>query len=294
MKMVIIRWADIRLPHRMWNATLPCICPFFLSRQELAALSFVGIRQNTERNVEKTSIFLLIILFTFLAARPLLAANLDHSERYGHAAPRDFPGKTIGGRPSSLPAIEKNPGHRENHATVELIADRGSNKLSFSYHGLDFSRTILADGGTFSYHEEVLSGLDHDVYNFIYQYHLVNLGNPLAGVSLGIIGQVKLMEGQTDLLAPGQRRKEIESIPLIGLNLQMGIFGDLVEGRLRATGSGYGHGNIFDGQAEFSVYPYPFLDIYGGYRFYFIDIEGDDAKLCYDQSGPYLGITLSF
>jgi hypothetical protein len=244
-------------------------------------------------NVKKSSIFLLTIVLTILAGRPILAADLDNSGRYVLSRPREFSERATSGLPSSLLVVKRNTGHQENHAGVELITGHGRNRLSFSYHGVDFSRTIVPDGRAFSLYEEVLIGLDYDVHDFIYQYDLINLKNSLAGFSLGIIGQVKLMEGQTDLHATGQRRKD-NTIPLVGLNLKMGIFGDLIEGRFRATGIGYNHGNVLDGQAEFAVYPYPFLDIYGGYRFYFIDIETDDAKLDYDKSGPYLGITFSF
>jgi hypothetical protein len=55
-----------------------------------------------------------------------------------------------------------------------------------------------------------------------------------------------------------------------------------------------GGGTVFDGLAELSVTPIPFLDIHGGYRAFIIDADIDDVEFDYNTSGPYVALTLSF
>jgi hypothetical protein len=245
--------------------------------------------------MKKSEIFMISMLLTFVSHQPLLAAGLDDSGRFIRPRPSDFTEQPASGH-AGQQITERNTGRKENLPALDLVAGRGKHRLSFSYHGVDYSRSFMADEQSGSLEKDLPVGLSYDVYDFIYQYDLISLKNSLAGFSLGLLGQIKLLEGQAAMHDPGGRRKEDfnASIPLIGLNLHMGILGDLLEGRLRAAGMGYTHGNIFDGQAEVALSPYPFLDIYGGYRFYFIDIETDDTRIEHDKSGPYLGITLSF
>ena len=60
------------------------------------------------------------------------------------------------------------------------------------------------------------------------------------------------------------------------------------------TGMGYSGNTVFDGLAEISLTPFPFLDIHGGYHFFIIDVDEDDAAFDYDNSGPYVALTVSF
>ena len=61
-----------------------------------------------------------------------------------------------------------------------------------------------------------------------------------------------------------------------------------------ATGMSYGGGTVFDGQTDISITPFPFLDIHGGYRIFFVNADTDDVEFNYDTSGPYAAVTLSF
>jgi hypothetical protein len=132
----------------------------------------------------------------------------------------------------------------------------------------------------------------------MYQYDLLDLENILAGFSLGAVGRIKLFDGEVEIKSFTPPESESESftapIPMLGLNLHLGILADLLEARVLATGMGYGGGTIFDGQAEISLTPFPFLDIHGGYRIFSIDVDADDVEFDYDTSGPYAAVTLSF
>ena len=74
----------------------------------------------------------------------------------------------------------------------------------------------------------------------------------------------------------------------------MGILKDILEARVLITGIEYSDHTAFDGQAEISLTPFPFLDIHAGYRFLSIDVDEDDVKLDLEISGLYVALTVSF
>ena len=81
---------------------------------------------------------------------------------------------------------------------------------------------------------------------------------------------------------------------MVGANFHVGILKDILEARVLVTGIGYSDNTAFDGQAEISFTPFPFLDIHGGYRFLKIDVEEDDLKFDFENPGLYVALTVSF
>jgi hypothetical protein len=110
------------------------------------------------------------------------------------------------------------------------------------------------------------------------------------------VGKVKLFDGNVSVKSATLSTNQdfTAPIPMLGLNLHMGILADILEARLLVAGIGYGDGTIFDSQADISYTPFPFLDIHGGYRLFTIDIDTDDVQADYSTSGPYVAITVSF
>ncbi len=190
----------------------------------------------------------------------------------------------------------------ESYPVIEGFVGLGNHHLSLSYYKVDYSgtetltETITFAGETFAIDEQVSSSLEYSVFDFMYQYDLLDLENILAGFSLGAVGRVKLFDGKVEIKSSALTEREsfTAPIPMLGLNLHLGILADLLEARVLATGMGYGGGTIFDGQAEISLTPFPFLDIHGGYRIFSIDVDADDVEFDYDTSGPYVAVTLSF
>jgi hypothetical protein len=248
-------------------------------------------------SMKKFAIFIAFFFMAIHIGRPMMAAGF---EMKAGSVSLDTTGD-----PRNSPTTNLRDKSREEKSFQidKLITNYGKHRLSFSYQGGDSEERSFPEPNSsfssksFSLNEELAIELDYDIYDLIYQYDLLNLDNFLAGFSLGLIGQVKLLTSQATVLRSAGRQQQEDfrgSFPLVGFNLHMSILDDLLEGRIRATGMGYRQENIFDGRAEFAVSPYPFLDIYGGYRFYLLNIEKDDDKLDYDKSGPYLGITFSF
>jgi hypothetical protein len=130
----------------------------------------------------------------------------------------------------------------------------------------------------------------------MYQYDLLDMENILAGFSLGLVGKVKLFEGNVSIKSAtlSTNQKFTAPIPMLGLNLHMGILADILEARLLVAGIGHSADTIFDSQADISYTPFPFIDISGGYRFFAIDIDTNTVQADYSTSGPYVAITISY
>jgi len=133
-----------------------------------------------------------------------------------------------------------------------------------------------------------------------YQYDLLNLENILAGFSIGIIGKLKYINGEVELASstPGSvhdlKETFSDPLPMAGAGVHVGILLNILEARAKVT-AGYSDGLIYDAAADISVTPFPFLDIYAGYKIMKIplsDLGGVDADAQF--SGPYLGLAVGF
>ena len=180
----------------------------------------------------------------------------------------------------------------------------GDHHLSFSYYraNYDGKETLDQDinfgGDTFPAGDRIKSSLDYDVYDLTYQYDALDLENVLAGFSLGLVARVEVFDLEAEIKSEttGLRQKEdyTAPVPMLGLNLHLGILADILEARVLATGMGYWDGYMVDAQAELSFTPIPYVDISAGYRTFWVDVDANDLKLNYNTSGPYAGISLVF
>jgi len=190
----------------------------------------------------------------------------------------------------------------ESYPVVEAFAGIGKHHLSLSYYSLDYSgdtvlsRDILFNGQLYQVNERVATDLEYDNYDIMYRYDLIDLENFLAGGSLGLVGRVMVFDGSASISSATVTTKEdfTAPIPMVGANLHVGVLKDILEARVLVTGIGYSGNTAFDGQAEISVTPFPFVDIHGGYRFLIIDVDEDDVMLNFDNSGFYAGLAISF
>jgi outer membrane protein len=190
----------------------------------------------------------------------------------------------------------------ESYPVVEVFAGIGKHHLSLVYYNLDvdgdtvLSRDITFNGEDFRFSERVTSNLEYDHYDIMYRYDLIDLENFLAGGSLGLVARVMIFDGSAAITSATVTAKEdfTVPIPMLGANFHVGILKDILEARVLVTGIGYSDSTAFDGQAEVSVTPFPFLDIHGGYRFFIIDVDEDDVLFDFDNSGPYVALTVSF
>jgi len=190
----------------------------------------------------------------------------------------------------------------ESYPVVEVFAGIGKHHLNLAFYNLDYdgdtvlTKDIYFNGELFQVNERIATSLEYDNYDVMYRYDLIDLENFLAGGSLGLVARVMVFDGSASITSATVTTKEdfTAPIPMVGANIHVGILKDILEARVLVTGIGYSDNTVFDGQAEISLTPFPFLDIHGGYRFLKIDVEEDDVKLDFDDSGLYVGLTLSF
>ncbi len=190
----------------------------------------------------------------------------------------------------------------ESYPIIEVLAGIGRHHLSLSFYSADYegdvvlSQDITFDGELYQANERIVSNLEYDNYDFMYRYDVINLENFLAGGSLGLVARLMVFDGSASIASATVTAKEdfTAPIPMVGANFHVGILKDIIEARVLVTGIGYSDNTAFDGQAEISLTPFPFLDIHGGYRFFKIDVEEDDVKFDFDNSGLYVALTVSF
>jgi len=190
----------------------------------------------------------------------------------------------------------------ENYPSFEVFLGGGRHHLSLTYTNIDYSgrntltEDIIFNGETYTATSLVESSIEYKMMDLLYQYDFLNLENVLAGFSLGVVLQVKYLDGEVGLKTTGIDEKEDFTlpIPMIGLNLHIGMLADVLEARLRGTAIGYAGNAIYELMADISWTPLPFLDIHGGYKTFVIDIDEDDVIFDYDMSGPFVAITVSF
>ena len=190
----------------------------------------------------------------------------------------------------------------ENYPSVEVFVGGGNHHLSFTYTDIDYSgrktltREINFRGQIYHVSDTVTSSIQYKMMDLLYQYDFLNLENVLGGVSLGGVFQVKYLDGKVGLKTTVIDEEEDFTlpIPMLGLNLHIGILAQILQARLRGTAISYSESTIYELMCDISWTPLPFVDIHGGYRTFVIDIDEDDLTFDYDMSGPYVALTLSF
>jgi len=190
----------------------------------------------------------------------------------------------------------------KSYPVIEVFSGIGKHHLSLAFYNLDYdgdtvlTKNVYFNGELFHANERVVSNLKYDNYDVTYRYDLIDLENFLAGGSLGLVARMMVFDGSASIASATVTTREnfTVPIPMVGVNFHVGILKDILEARLLVTGIEYRDNTAFDGQAEISLTPFPFIDIHGGYRFLKIDADQDDVKLDFDNSGLYVALTVSF
>lgn len=185
---------------------------------------------------------------------------------------------------------------------VEVFAGLGKHHLSLAYYKLDYdgdtvlTKDVTFNGKLFHVNEKINSSITYDNYDLMYRYDLIDLENILAGGSLGLVARMMVFDGSASMASATFETKAnfTAPIPMVGANFHVGLLKDLIEARILATGIAYHNSMAFDGQAEISLTPFPFVDIHGGYRYLKIDVDEDNVKFNFDNSGIYVAATVSF
>jgi hypothetical protein len=192
----------------------------------------------------------------------------------------------------------------ESFPTFEAFGGLGKHRLSLSYTPIKYSgSTRLAspvnfNGQTFAAGSDVSTDLKLRMLDLEYQYKFLDLENILAGFSLSAIGQIKYLDGEARMEAPATANaadfKVRVPIPMVGVGTHIGLLAGLLEARAKVTGVAYSHNYLYEGLADLSLTPFPFLDIHAGYKIIRLKIDHNDIFLDSQLHGPFVGLTVSF
>ena len=192
----------------------------------------------------------------------------------------------------------------ESFPSVEVFGGIGKHTISLGYTPIDYSgsKTLSApinfNGKTYAGGLNVDTDLELRMLDFQYQYRFLDVENILAGFSLTAIGQIKYIDGLAsikDLATASKAEYTIDApIPMIGAGVHAGILAGLLEARGQFTGAVYSGNYLYEGLADLSFTPFPFIAVNAGYKMLRIKIERNDVFLDSTFSGPYIGLTVSF
>jgi hypothetical protein len=191
---------------------------------------------------------------------------------------------------------------QESYPMIEVFAGFGDHHLTFTYYKADYSgdetltQDIVFGDTTYKADEDVDSTLEYTVMDFAYQWDVIDLENFLAGASLGLVGKVKYLD-ITASVESDIENEEVDisvPVPMVGINLHVGILLDIIEARLQVTGIGYDDNSVVEFLGDVSYTPFPFMDIHAGYRSFSVDVDVDDVVANFLTAGPYVALTISF
>jgi hypothetical protein len=192
----------------------------------------------------------------------------------------------------------------EYYPSIEAFAGIGKHHLSLMYTPVDYSgsttllQPVVFRGKTYTSGKHVETDLKFMMLDLEYQIDILNMENLLAGFSIGAIGKIKYLDGEARLNAPSLGYDEKETfqipIPMVGLGAHIGLLANILEARAKLTGIGYSGNVIYEGMADVSWTPFPFIDLHGGYRIIKIDVDESGIYLNSEFSGPYVAVTVGF
>ena len=186
--------------------------------------------------------------------------------------------------------------------SVEAFAGIGKHHFSLMYTGVKYSGSTsslpsITFGGK-TYSGNVSGDLDVTMIDAEYQMDLIDLKNILAGFSIGAIGKIKYFDGQAKLnsAAQGETSQSFRfAIPMVGVGANIGILANLLEARAKFTAMGYSGNFVYEGLADVSLTPFPFVDIHGGYKVIGVKVDGiSDVTANTRFQGPFVALTVGW
>lgn len=171
--------------------------------------------------------------------------------------------------------------------------------VAYSTVSFDGLGTITKDFSGATFTGQVASRLEYDQIDGIYQYDLIRYNPVIATFNLGVLLQVKYVDGFAELeektgTLDREREEFSVPIPMIGLGGGVGIVNDTVVLEARVAGLEYSGNRAIDFHGLVGVIPFPFMKIFGGYKVFDLKVDEDDFRIDYTIDGPFAGVQLSF
>jgi len=262
------------------------------------------IQEVYMKQVQGTAVFFVLALLLFLAT-PVGAFEIGARGLYWFPTFKaDIRADDEGKKGDDINLKDTLGVENQSFPSFEVFMGGGNHHLNIAYTPIDYSgstqltQKIVFNGRTYAAGTRVDSGLKFKMVDLEYRYNFLDTENILAGFSLGLIGQIKYLDGEAMISAPesktGSEVKFRVPVPMVGLGTHIGILHDLLEVRAKVTGIAYSDNHYYEALADISFTPFPFLDIHAGYKAMQLKIDHSDLFLDSQIAGPFVGLTVKY
>lgn len=136
--------------------------------------------------------------------------------------------------------------------------------------------------------------LEYDQIDGIYRYDLIKYNPAIASFYLGLLAQVKYVDGFVTVDTGGAREDFSAPIPMIGLGAGIGLLKDILILEARLAGLEISGDRAIDGEAMVGVFVFPFFKLFGGYKVFDLKVDESDVGVDATIDGPFAGIQFKF
>lgn len=191
--------------------------------------------------------------------------------------------------------------------TLEAALQYGSLRLQAGYLPIKFSgrgtlnNTVNFKGKTYSAAAQAASEVNIKLYDVGLTYYLLNFDDLPIRFQLGPEIAVKVADAKFDLdgqdLNSGLPIHESDSatvpIPTVGARLRIG-FSDYLGLVGRIGYMSYQGDSFLDGETQLEFSPVPLFGVYGGYRYFDVQVDHSGVNIDARFKGPFIGLFARF
>ena len=150
---------------------------------------------------------------------------------------------------------------------------------------------------------DVDSSLKFNMYDAGLGLNVLNLDDLPVRVQVGLLAQVKLLDGSFDMKVTALNGNPINPppdtvdftlpIPMVGGHVKLGL-ADFLSVSVQGAGIAYSGNHLYDAEARVELSPIPFVGISGGYRIMDMAIDESDVNLNATFDGPFIEAFIRF
>ena len=218
---------------------------------------------------------------------PGLSANMTVDKGNTAGTTLDLKDDLDTGRIALVPWVEAWFGIGDHMITVGYIKT--------NYSGDQKLGTTIFNGSDYTGHDAEFT-MNYSIIDLTYGYKLLEADSFLAGFDLTLLGNVKFISLDSRLES-GSLDNEISAtgfIPTLGAQIHVQIMMDILEARAVILSKPVGDTTMTDFILEFSLTPFPFLDLSLGWRTLNFKLNKDNMELNQGLSGIWLGASVSW
>lgn len=218
---------------------------------------------------------------------PGLTSNMTVDKGNVAGTTLDFKDDLDVGRIALVPWIDVWGGIGDHTVTLGLV------KANFS--GDQELGNAIFNGSDYTGHKTEFT-MTFSVLEVTYGYKLIDADSFLAGFDLTLLGNIKYIDLDSQLES-GSLDNTVNAggfIPSLGAQVHVQIMMDILEARAVLLSKPIGNTTVTDIILEFSLTPFPFLDLSLGWRTLNFSIDRDDMEINHRMSGFWLGASISF